>query len=456
MAAAAKTWDPAGKYWENGGGGTAWDTMAFDPELNLVYIGTGNGSPWSRNKRSPAGGDNLYLASIVALNPDTGKYVWHYQETPGDNWDYTSTQPMILADLKIDGTAAQGDPARAEERLLLRDRPHQRQVHLGEELRRRELGHRLRRERPADRDRRSARRQAARQHPGPVRRAQLASDVVQSRRPGSSTCRRRTCRSTWWTTRDWKHNANTPGQPHCGLGWNIGMFVNAEPPKSKPFGRLIAWDPVAQKEAWRAEQSRRGTAARSPPPATWCSRARPTAASSPTTPRPARSSGSRRSAPAWSRRPSTYMVDGKQYVSIAVGWGGVYGLAQRATERQGPGTVYTFALGGKAPLPDFVQYQMEALVAGVKYDPAHVKEGTAAVRQQLRVLPRRAGRRPRRQHHEPGLRPARDASPTSTRFVFNGPVPRPGHARLHRQADPDEVEKIKAFIQGTADAIRPK
>ena len=69
----------------------------------MVYIGTGNGSPWNRNMRSPAGGDNLYLASLVALNADTGKYIWHYQETPGDNWDYTSTQPMILADLTIDG-----------------------------------------------------------------------------------------------------------------------------------------------------------------------------------------------------------------------------------------------------------------------------------------------------------------------------------------------------------------
>ncbi|MGH6750842.1 MAG: PQQ-binding-like beta-propeller repeat protein, partial [Bradyrhizobium sp.] len=103
MAAAAKTWDPAGKYWLNGGGGTAWDTITFDPDLNLVYIGTGNGSPWNRDIRSPAGGDNLYLGSLVALNADTGKYVWHYQETPGDHWDYTSTQPMILADINIDG-----------------------------------------------------------------------------------------------------------------------------------------------------------------------------------------------------------------------------------------------------------------------------------------------------------------------------------------------------------------
>jgi quinohemoprotein ethanol dehydrogenase len=102
MAKAAKTWDPAGRHWE-AGGGTAWDTMSFDPELNLLYIGTGNGSPWARSKRSPGGGDNLYLASLVALNPDTGKYVWHYQETPEEDWDYDSASPMLLADLQIDG-----------------------------------------------------------------------------------------------------------------------------------------------------------------------------------------------------------------------------------------------------------------------------------------------------------------------------------------------------------------
>ena len=135
--------------------------IAYDPELNLMYVGTGNGSPWCAQARSPKGGDNLYLASIVALDPDTGKYVWHYQETPGDNWDYTSTQPMILADLKIGGKRAQGAAAGAEERLLLRHRPHQRQVHLGEELRRSELGHRLRQERPA----RSEMRRAARDGP---------------------------------------------------------------------------------------------------------------------------------------------------------------------------------------------------------------------------------------------------------------------------------------------------
>ena len=104
MAAAAKTWDPAGKYWINGGGGTAWDTITFDPDLNLVYIGTGNGSPWNRDSpQSRPAATTSICASIVALNADTGKYIWHYQETPGDHWDYTSTQPMILADINIDG-----------------------------------------------------------------------------------------------------------------------------------------------------------------------------------------------------------------------------------------------------------------------------------------------------------------------------------------------------------------
>lgn len=90
-------------YWELGGGGTVWDSMAYDPELDLLYIGVGNGSPWNRYWRSPGGGDNLYLSSIVALKPDTGEYVWHYQTTPGDTWDFTATQHMILTDLTIDG-----------------------------------------------------------------------------------------------------------------------------------------------------------------------------------------------------------------------------------------------------------------------------------------------------------------------------------------------------------------
>ena len=106
LKAAIPTWKPDAqgwKYWEVGGGGTVWDSMAYDPDLDLLYIGTGNGSPWSRYLRSPGGGDNLYLSSIVAIKPDTGEMAWHFQETPGDTWDFTATQHIILADLEING-----------------------------------------------------------------------------------------------------------------------------------------------------------------------------------------------------------------------------------------------------------------------------------------------------------------------------------------------------------------
>jgi quinohemoprotein ethanol dehydrogenase len=101
LETAAKTW--SGQWWRIGGGGTVWDSMSYDPGLDLLYIGVGNGSPWNHTLRSEGKGDNLFLSSIVALKPDTGEYVWHYQSTPGESWDHTATQQIIIADLMIDG-----------------------------------------------------------------------------------------------------------------------------------------------------------------------------------------------------------------------------------------------------------------------------------------------------------------------------------------------------------------
>ncbi len=105
MRVAAETW--TGEWWVAGGGGTVWDAMVADPGAGLFYIGTGNGSPWNRDNRSPGGGDNLYLSAIVALDPDDGAIKWHYQTTPGDDWDYTATQPLMLLDLEIGGRERQ-------------------------------------------------------------------------------------------------------------------------------------------------------------------------------------------------------------------------------------------------------------------------------------------------------------------------------------------------------------
>lgn len=101
---AAKTWRTDRKYWEQGGGGTIWDAAVYDPVTDLLYFGTGNGTPWNRTMRDPNDGDNLFTASVIAVNPSTGKYVWHYQETPGDSWDYDAVSPMMTADLSFNGT----------------------------------------------------------------------------------------------------------------------------------------------------------------------------------------------------------------------------------------------------------------------------------------------------------------------------------------------------------------
>jgi quinohemoprotein ethanol dehydrogenase len=102
MKMAAKTWK-GDVYWTLGGGATAWDAIVYDEKTNLVYFGTGNGLSWAQEIRSPGGGDNLFVSSIVALNADTGEYAWHYQETPGDEWDYDNCNPLMIADLPLKG-----------------------------------------------------------------------------------------------------------------------------------------------------------------------------------------------------------------------------------------------------------------------------------------------------------------------------------------------------------------
>jgi PQQ-dependent dehydrogenase (methanol/ethanol family) len=455
MAKAAKTWDPAGRWWEAGGGGTAWDSMTFDPELNLMYVGTGNGSPWARNKRSPAGGDNLYLASIVALNPDTGKYAWHYQETPGDNWDFTSTQPMILADLTIGGKPRKVIlHAPKNGFFFVIDRTNgqfisaQNFVDVNWASGYDKDGRPIETEiaRVADRPREII--------PSPYG-ARNWHPMSYNPQTGLAYMPVQGVPVNLLDNKDWKFNAASPLEPHSNLGWNLGMFANAEPPKSTPFGRLVAWDPIAQKERWRVEQV-------SP----WNGGTLTTAgnlvfqgtADGRFVAYDARDGKKLWEAPTGTgviAAPSTFLVDGKQFVSIAVGWGGVYGLAARATDRKGPGTVYTFALGGSAKAPDFVAYRLNALLQGVPYDKSHYEAGTALYVSNCVFC-----------HGVPGVDrggniPNLGYSTTETiadldKFVFNGPFTKNGMPDFTGKLQPGDVDKLKAFIQGTADAIRPK
>ena len=455
MAKASTTWDPSGKYWEAGGGGTPWDTMAFDPQLNLLYIGTGNGSPWARSKRSPAGGDNLYLASIVALDPDTGKYQWHYQETPGDNWDYTSTQPMILADLRIDGKPRKVIlHAPKNGFFFVIDRTNGKFISAknfvdvnwatGYDANGRPIE--VPEARQGDKPRDAI--------PGPYG-AHNWHPMSFNPQTGLAYLPAQNVPLTLMDDRNWTFNSNNPGQPSAGLGWNTANFINAAPPTSKPFGRLIAWDPVRQKEAWRQEYA-------SP----WNGGTLTTAgnlvfqgtADGRFVAYDAKTGEKLWESPTGTgvvAGAATFMVDGKQYVSIAAGWGGVYGIAKRSTNLEGPGTVYTFALGGKAKAPDFVAYRLGTLLQGVKYDPNHVKEGTLIYVNNCVAC-----------HGVPGVDrggnvknlgySAPELISNLEKIVFKGPYTTNGMPDFTGKLTAEQVEKIKAFIQGTADAIRPK
>ncbi|MEP6876893.1 MAG: PQQ-binding-like beta-propeller repeat protein, partial [Burkholderiales bacterium] len=253
----------------------------------------------------------------------------------------------------------------------------------------------------------------------------------------------------------WSMNSNNPGQPMAGLGWNTAKYANAVPPTSKPFARLIAWDPVAQREAWRVEQV-------SP----WNGRTLTTAGNlvfQGTADGRFIAYNAKTGEKLWEQAvgtgvvaaPMTYELDGKQYVSIAVGWGSVYGQSQRANEKEGPGTVYTFVIGGTAAAPDVSKYQMGPLVAGVKYDPAHVQEGTMLYVNNCVFC-----------HGVPGVDRggniknlgyiSADMLGKLGTVLFNGPYVQQGMADFTGKLKADDVAKLQAFIQGTADAIRPK
>ncbi|HEY0482446.1 MAG TPA: PQQ-dependent dehydrogenase, methanol/ethanol family [Kofleriaceae bacterium] len=454
MKKAAATWDPSAKYWETGGGGTPWDSITFDPDLKLVYIGTGNGSPWSRNRRSPKGGDNLYLASIVALNVDTGAYVWHYQETPGDNWDYTSTQPMILADLKIGG----------KPRKVILHAPKNGFFFVID----RTDGKLISVKNFVDVNWAKGFDKAGR----PIETAKARPDGPFDAIPGPYGAHNWHPMSFNPTTglvylpaqnvpiglmddKEWKRGAVLDNRAGTGTGWNTGMIINAVPPTSKPFGRLVAWDPVAQKEVWRVEHV-------SP----WNGGTLTTAGNlvfQGTADGRFVAYNARTGKKVWESptgtgvvaAPSTYLVDGKQYISVAVGWGGAYGLSQRTSEKIGPGTVFTYVLGGKATPPPFVSVKLEGLIAGVKYNPALAKDGQGIYVSHCVLchgVPGvdRGGNIPNLGYIKPEIISELD------KFVFKGPNLKDGMPDFTGRLKPDDIEKLKAFIQGTADAIRPK
>ncbi len=452
MARAATTWDPSGRYWEaGGGGGTVWDSMAFDPELNLLYIGTGNGAPWSHRRRSPAGGDNLYLSSIVALDPDTGKYVWHYQETPADNWDYTATQHIILADLAIEGRPRKVIlHAPKNGFFFVIDRSNGQFISAknyvdvnwatgyGADGRPVETANARPEGKPED------------AIPGPLG-AHNWQPMSFNPRTGLVYIPAQTRATALADDPQWQRDKALPGRVGSGNGWNLGVLYGSA--KAKPFGRLIAWDPVAQKEVWRQEHrayfngGTLSTAGNLVFQGTADGRFVTYDAAT--------------GAPLWESpvglgiiaAPVSYELAGRQYVSIAAGWGGSMGLGYGIAPKVGPGTVFTFALDGRAAPPAFADARPGPLLQGVPYDPAQVREGAALCLSHCIMChgvpaAEKGGSLANLGYVSPEIISNLD------KFVFKGPFMPLGMPDFTGRLKPDDVDKLKAFIQGTADQVR--
>jgi quinohemoprotein ethanol dehydrogenase len=337
----------SGDWWKYGGGGTAWDAMVFDPELDLLYVGIGNGSPWNRYYRSDGKGDNLYLSSIVAIDPDNGELAWYYQTTPGEHWDYTATQPIILTDMEIKGKS----------RKVLMQAPKNGFFYVidrtnGELLSAENYtyinwatGIDMATGRPIE---------------TPYSRYKDENVVLSTGPNGGHN----------WHPMAYNHQTklvyipvqlnsfiygNMPDWKPSATGFNLGSHpYNEHPtrmddnaPENMDQGVLLAWDPVTEQEVWHVDN-----------PAFSVNSGVMTTAGDlvfqGTADGKFRAYDAENGHKLWEydlkagviAPPVTYLVDGIQYVSIAVGLGGgIPSLWMKATDQINPGTVFTFALG---------------------------------------------------------------------------------------------------------------
>jgi quinohemoprotein ethanol dehydrogenase len=345
----AKTWR-GDTWWQNGGGGTAWDSFAFDPALNLLYIGTGNGGPWPRDLRSPGGGDNLFLCSIVAVDADSGEYRWHYQVVPGENWDYTCTQQMTLAELDINGVATP----------VIMQAPKNGFFYVL--------------------DRRDGKFISANNYV-PVNWA-LGVDPTtgrprENRELAYDNYRGQLIRPAHFGAHNWQPMSYSPVTglvylPAQDTNWfyaradryehrdnamNLGLSRTLRPPANLPVppykGALIAWNPRTQREQWRVDHL-----------VPWNGGTLATAGNL-----VVQGAGdghlavyrADRGSLLWRQRiftgavagPITYAVDGEQYIAVAAGWAGsmpIIGMPGTPAHRA-PTRILSFKLGGKAKIP---------------------------------------------------------------------------------------------------------
>lgn len=355
---AAKTW--TGEWWKIGGGGQTWNGFTYDPEYDQILIGTGNGGPWNQKLRSPEGGDNLFLCSIVALDATTGKYKWHYQTTPGETWDYTSTMDIVLADLEL----KEGEGKRKvlmhapkngffyvldrKDGKLLSAEPFAKVTWA--------TGIDMETGRPIEAE-------GARYETEPVTiwpsvfGAHSWHAMSYNPNTGLVYIPKMELPTRWDDTRidfkSWK-------KPSFQIDVGVDVGLGGDIPKDAGTSFLLAWDPVKQKKVWEVPQPNYWNAGTLTTAGNLVFQGRIDGKFAAYDARDGKELWSVDVGSGISAPPITYSVDGKQYVSLLVGFGGAavaygggssmaqYGWGYRGQLRQ----LLTFALDADKPMPD--------------------------------------------------------------------------------------------------------
>jgi quinohemoprotein ethanol dehydrogenase len=452
MEMAAKTW--FGEWWKYGGGGTVWNAMSYDPETDTVFLGTGNGAPWNRKIRSQGKGDNLFLASIVALDGNTGAYKWHYQINPGESWDYNANMDMEFADLSIHGkprqvliTAPKNGFLYVIDRRsgqLISAEPYVKVTWA--------TGIDLKTGRPIDAPNSRYETGPFLLAPGPVG-AHSWLPMAFSRTTGlvyiPTLDQDALYSDSGFPLKDW--------QRPPGFGFNGGVGVDMG--NDEASAALVAWNPVTQKQAWRIPMPAivsGGVVATSGNLVFQGSIDGGFNAYD-------ASNGKRlwtfdAKAPVMAP-PISYSVNGRQYVTVLSGAGTSlvllggylekYGISYRDQKRR----VLTFALGGSAVLPDTPPYHFVATAdADYHSDPAAARRGEAVYGGTCLMCHGRSG-------YAAGNAPDLRASPVITSDEAFEAIVADGTLVAHGMPRFDDMSKqtredIRQYVRSLADAAR--
>lgn len=448
------TWGDTGAWTTDGGGGTVWDSIVYDEVNNQIIFGVGNGSPWNRTFRDPSGGDNLFLSSIVAVDVDTGTYKWHFQTTPGDNWDYTATQTIILADLPLgEGGATRRVAMQAPKNgfFYVVDAATGQYISGDAYVPVNWATGLDANGRPVEVAAARYGKEPFQQTPGPLGGHNwhpmaynpdlgLAYIPAQEIPQAYAEDPRFASRPTGWNT---------------GIDFSAGVPPIAPPEVAKMLraslkGRLIAWDPVARKPRWTVEHENAWNGGVLSTAGGLVFQGRLTGDFSAFDAATGDKLWTHELKSGGASGPGTYMIDGEQYVTITTGWGSAFALAAGFGYDEkvsaSVGKVVTFKIGGTQEIADTGLAPIDATPKAAAFGSlATISEGTVHYARNCAVC------------HGPlgvssGVLPDLRWSAISGNkdawkgVVLDGNLAANGMVSFADYLTPDEVEAIRAYV----------